>query len=467
MSLKLFNTMSRKKEVFTPLKPGVVTLYVCGHTVYNDPHIGNWRAYIAWDILLRTLVANDYQVNHVQNITDVGHLTDDQDHGEDKLQKAAEKERKTAWEIAELYIQRTEAGRKQLGIIKASHSPRATEYIDQQIEHIEKLEKNGFIYEIKNDGIYFDTAKLSSYGRLARLDIEGLRSGARVKNVGKRNLTDFALWKFTPEGTKRDMQWPSPWGIGFPGWHLECSVMAEDLLGEQIDIHTGGIDHIPVHHTNEIAQTESVTGKKFVNYWLHSKHMMVNGAKMSKSLGNAYTLADLTNRKYDLRAFRLLILTSHYRTESNFTWKLMNGAQSRLNRWQAMADLRWQSSGDALSMSPVFTRSAEVAEQALNDDLDTPGAMRALEDSFNTLKKQGLASTDLEAFKTLLDFIDRRLGVNLFLDDISNEAKTIISDRETARVQNDFSKSDELRDQLLAEGILLSDNQQGTIWSRS
>ncbi len=467
MSLKLFNTMSQKKELFTPLNSDVVTLYVCGLTVYDDPHIGNWRAYITWDILLRTLRANGYNVEHVQNITDVGHLTDDEDSGEDKLQKAAEKERKTAWEIAEVYIQRTEEGRQQLNIIKATHSPRATEYMNQQIEHIKKLEKNGFTYEIKNDGIYFDTSKLNDYGKLARLDVEGLRSGARVKNVGKRNTTDFALWKFTPKGVKRDMEWESPWGTGFPGWHLECSVMAGDLLGEQIDIHTGGIDHIPVHHTNEIAQTESVTGKTFVNYWLHNKHMMVNSAKMSKSLGNVYTLADLIDRKYDLRAFRLLVLTSHYRTESNFTWKLMNASQSRLKRWQAMSDLRWQTSDDTPSMNQVFSRSIKEASEALNDDLDTPRALRALEESFNTLEKQGLAAKDLKSFRALLDFIDDRLGVDLLLSDISKETKTMISKRETARAKSDFSKSDELRDKLLAIGIRLNDTQQGTTWSRS
>lgn len=466
MKLKLYNTMTRKKEEFEPLVDTEVTLYTCGHTVYGDPHIGNWRAYITWDILLRTLRANNFSVNHAQNITDVGHLTDDEDSGEDKLQKTANKERKTAWEIAEFYSKRTDEARAKLGIIKSTHSPKATEYMEQQIEFIEQLEKKGVTYEIKNDGIYFDTSKLKDYGRLARLDVEGLREGARVKNVGKRNVTDFALWKFTPKGVKRDMEWDSPWGRGFPGWHLECSVMAGDLLGDQIDIHTGGVDHIPIHHTNEIAQTETVTGGTFVNYWLHNKHMMVNGAKMSKSLGNAYTIDDLISKRYDLRAFRLLILTSHYRTQSNFTWKLMNAAQSRLKRWQAMADLRWQTDKSTPSLIEAINTSISEATDALNNDLDTPGALKGLEDSFNKLEKQKLASGDGEVFLAFLNFIKERLGVDLLLDDVSPEIYSLIGERETARDEKDFEKSDKFRDELLSLGVRVNDTASGSTWSR-
>lgn len=465
MSLRLYNTMSRSKEEFKPLGDEV-TLYACGHTVYGDPHIGNWRAYITWDILLRTLKANGYKVNHVQNITDVGHLTDDEDSGDDKLQQTANKERKTSWEVAEYYTQRTEEGRKQLSILKPTHNPKATDYMKQQIKLVKQLEAKDYTYIIEGDGVYFDTSKLDDYGKLARLDIDGLRSGARVKNVGKRNLTDFALWKFTPKGVKRDMEWDSPWGKGFPGWHLECSVMANDILGDQIDIHTGGVDHIPIHHTNEIAQTESITGKDFVKYWMHNKHMMVNGTKMSKSLGNIYTISDLLERKYDLRAFRLLILTSHYRTESNFTWKLMNAAQSRLNRWQAMADLRWQTNNSEESITNVLTRSISGAEQALNDDLDTPQTLKSLEESFNLLEKTGLPKNDKAAFEGFLEFIDERLGVNLLLADIDPKTKELINQRVQTRKTKEFEKSDEIRDKLLKCGIKLNDTSSGTNWSR-
>ncbi len=467
MSLKLYNTMSRSEEEFKPLSADEVTLYTCGHTVYGDPHIGNWRAYITWDILRRTLRANGYSVNHVQNITDVGHLTDDEDSGEDKLQKTAEKERKTAWEVAEFYTARTEQAREKLGIIKPTHSPKATEYMAQQIELVKKLEAKGVTYEIKDDGIYFDTSTLKDYGKLARLDIEGLKSGARVKNVGKRNITDFALWKFTPKGVKRDMEWDSPWGKGFPGWHLECSVMANELLGDQIDIHTGGVDHIPIHHTNEIAQTETITGKTFVNYWLHNKHMMIDGTKMSKSLGNIYTIDDLLEKKYDLRAFRLLILTSHYRTESNFTWKLMNAAQSRLKRWQAMADLRRQTTNDGQSLKTTLEKSMAGVDEALNDDLNTPTALKSLEESFNSLEKQGLNHEDSKVFDEFLKFIDNRLGINLLLPDIPAKAKEIIKQREQARAKKDFAKSDELRDELLEQGVRINDSQSHTTWSRA
>ncbi len=459
--------MSRRSEVFKPHKPGNVSLYVCGLTVYDEPHIGNWSSYISWDILLRTLRANKYKVNHVQNITDVGHLTDDEDSGEDKLQKSANEERKTAWEIAKQYTKLAEVERKQLGIIKPTHSPKATDFMEQQIELVKKLEAKGYTYEIKDDGIYFDTSKLSDYGRLARIDTKGLRSGARVKNTGKRNITDFALWKFTPKGVSRDMEWNSPWGKGFPGWHLECSVMAVELLGEQIDIHTGGIDHIPIHHTNEIAQTESITGKTFVNYWLHKNHMKVNGTKMSKSLNNIYTLTDLTKRKYDLQAFRLLVLTSHYRTEGSFTWKLMNAAQSRLKRWQAMSDLRWQTNEQAESISNTLSTSISDVTKALNDDLDTPGAIKALEVSFNQLEKQGLTTKDLAKFDEFLQLIDTMLGINLLSDDIDKETKKLIAQRELVRLKKDFKASDQLRTEISSKGVQVNDTPYGTTWSRT
>lgn len=466
MSLKLYNTMSRKKEDFKPMGD-TVRLYTCGLTVYSEPHIGNWSSYIYWDILVRTLRANGFKVNRVQNITDVGHLTDDEDQGEDKLQKTAEKQRKTAWEVADYYIKRVAKEEKLLGLIKPSHSPRATDYIKQQIELVKRLEKAGYTYKIEGDGIYFDTSKLSDYGKLARLDIEGLRAGSRVAVGGKKHPTDFALWKFSPKSVKRDMEWDSPWGKGFPGWHLECSVMAMELLGDQIDVHTGGIDHIAVHHTNEIAQSETVTGKTFANYWIHANHMKVNGKKMSKSLGNVYALDDLTKRGFDLQAFRLLVLSSHYRTESNFTWKLMNAAQSRLKRWQAVADLRWQMREDADTSGGVIEKSIHEARAALNDDLDTPKALSSLEMTFNSLEKSGLSMKDEESFKKFMDFIKDQLGIDLYKPDIADEQKQLIEKRSLARQEKNFELSDNIRKKLLSQGITLKDTGETSVWSRS
>lgn len=466
MSLKIYNTMTRSNEELIPIESGKIRLYTCGHTVYSEPHIGNWATYIYWDVLVRNLRANGFEVEHVQNITDVGHLTDDEDQGEDKLQKAAEKERKTAWEIAEFYIDRTDYGAQILELEKPTHSPRATEYMDQQISLVKQLEDKGYTYTIEGDGVYFDTSKLDDYGKLARLDIEGLRDGARVRNDDKKNVTDFALWKFSPKGAKRDMEWESPWGVGFPGWHVECSVMAQDILGETIDVHTGGIDHISVHHTNEIAQSESVTGKEFSKLWVHANHIKVNGTKMSKSLGNVYTLLDLEKSNYDMRAFRLLVLSSHYRTESNFTWKLMDAAQSRLRRWQSVADLRWQAVDTNNNFEEIAELALTNAAEALDKDLDTPIAISQLESVFNFLENNPLPKTSIKEMNKFLEFINERLGINLLLQDIPASSKQLIKQRQQARDDKDFGKSDKLREQLNEIGLLINDTATGQIWSR-
>lgn len=455
--MKLYNTLTRQAEEFVPLEGNKVRLYTCGLTVYSQPHIGNWVAYIYWDILVRTLKASGYDVGRVQNITDVGHLTSDEDAGEDKMLKSALKEETTAWDVAEKYMKIADhEAFDLLGLIKPDHMPRATEYIQQQIDFVKILEQKGFTYVI-DDGVYFDTSKLKDYGKLARLDIEGLQFGARVEDTGKKNPTDFAVWKFSNSNEKRDMEWDSPWGVGFPGWHLECSVMARELLGDQIDIHTGGIDHIPVHHTNEIAQTEAVTGKKFSNFWVHANHMKVNGTKMSKSLGNIYTLQDILDKGYDLQAFKLLVLSKHYRTEGNFTWDIMEAAQNRLRNWQAAADLRWQ--------TPAVTSDSGVRPEddtlrALQDDLNTSKALAKIDVYFDSLMSTGTAPSGdaLLAIRNLL-------GVNLLKDDITNEQKQSIKDREAARQAKDWAKSDELRNQLQEQGIAVRDTPNGTLWS--
>lgn len=452
--MKLFNTLSRQIEEFVPQKKDEVSVYTCGLTVYSQPHIGNWVSYIYWDILVRTLTASGYKVNRVQNITDVGHLTSDEDAGEDKMLVGALREGKTAWEVADTYSKLAEdEAYNQLKLIRPNHLPRATDYIAQQIAFVQALESKGFTYSI-HDGVYFDTSKLSDYGKLARLDIEGLRFGARVADTGKRNPTDFAVWKFSNPNEHRDMEWDSPWGKGFPGWHLECSAIIKELLGECIDIHTGGVDHIPIHHTNEIAQSEALTGKKFVNYWLHANHIKVNGTKMSKSLGNIYTLEDITDKHFDLQAFKLLVLSKHYRTEGNFTWDILSATQNRLKNWQSAADLRWQ-----VTVPSSFSKQDLL--HTLQNDLDTPNAL-ALIDSWveDTLTSHAYISE-----QTLTDIRDL-LGINLFKDDISDAQKQVIKERESVRQQQDWVKSDQLRDQLLEQGIELRDIPGKTLWNR-
>ncbi|MBC7459091.1 cysteine--tRNA ligase, partial [Candidatus Saccharibacteria bacterium] len=325
MSLKFHNQLSHSVESFTPLAEGKVSLYTCGPTVYNALHVGNWTAYIYWDTLVRVLQANDLTVDRVMNITDVGHLVSDADDGEDKLEKGAKREGKTAWEVAAYYTDDFLEGMKRLNLIAPTYISKATDYIEQQLELVRVLQSKGFTYQI-NDGIYFDTAKFPSYDEFAGLDLDAQKAGARVEyNPEKRNHSDFALWKFTPAGETRDMEWETPANLtddgkerpGFPGWHLECSAMAMSLLGNTIDIHTGGIDHIPVHHTNEIAQSEAATGQTFAHYWLHNNHLKVNGTKISKSLDNGYTLDDLEEKGYTPIDFRLFVLQSSYHNESN------------------------------------------------------------------------------------------------------------------------------------------------------
>lgn len=341
--VKLYNTLTRQKDTLKPLDDKTVKIYTCGLTVYSQPHIGNWVGYVYWDILIRLLRYEGLNVVRTQNITDVGHLTSDDDSGEDKMEKGAKTEGKTAWNVAEKYIAiATHEAYNVLQLIKPDHLVRATDYIKQQIDFARQLEAKGFTYIIEGDGLYFDTSKLNDYGKLARLDIDGLEAGARVSVEGKRNITDFAIWKFSPKDSQRDMEWESPWGVGFPGWHLECSVIARETLGDQIDIHTGGIDHIPVHHTNEIAQTESVTGKQFAQIWLHNNHIKVDGHKMSKSLKNIITLDDILDHGFSPAAFKVAVLSKHFQTEGNFTWEIMKSANQRYKNWQRAASLRHQ-----------------------------------------------------------------------------------------------------------------------------
>lgn len=472
--MKLYNTMSRTVETLQPADGQTVRIYTCGLTVYSQPHIGNWLGYIYWDVLVRTLRAEGYDVERTQNITDVGHLVSDDDSGEDKMEKGARAEGLTAWDVAKKYSDIAEhEAYNLLGLVRPDHLTPATSCIDKQIEFAKALEEKGYLYRI-DDGMYFDTSKLSDYGKLARLDIAGLQAGARVDMAGKKNPTDFAVWKFSPSGQKRDMEWDSPWGVGFPGWHLECSVIARETLGDTIDIHTGGIDHIPVHHTNEIAQTESVTGKPFASIWLHNNHIKVDGQKMSKSLGNIYTLQDILDRGYSLDAFKLVALSKHFQTEGNFTWDILEAAANRLNNWRATAVLRHQThdtlrddsekSTDDQSLSLLAT--AHAIREALSDNLDTPSALAIIDEAFTRVGSKSLDDIHQHALVQLLETIDDLLGLHLIAttSDISDEHKQLLVARERAREAKDWSESDRIRDELAGSGITLRDTPRGTAW---
>ncbi len=482
MSLQFHNQLTKRIDTFEPLIEGEVSLYTCGPTVYNSLTVGNWTAYVYWDTLIRVLVANGYEVNRVMNITDVGHLVSDADDGEDKLEKGAKREGKTAWEVAEFYTNDFLWGMEQLNLLPATHLPKATDFIAQQLELIRTLKDKGYTYQI-SDGIYFDTSKFPTYGSFAELDLEAQKAGARVEyNPEKHNPSDFALWKFTPFDEKRDMEWPTPVDVtvdgtnrpGFPGWHLECSAMAMSLLGESIDIHTGGIDHIPVHHTNEIAQSEAATGVRFANYWLHNNHLKVDGTKISKSLNNGYTLQDIEEKGFSPLDLRLFVLQSHYRTEGNFTFDNLAAARNRRLHWRNVAALRHQShdtlqpdniaEGDSKTVSLYATKQALV--EALSDDLNTPEAMALIDASFDTVLAHRVDDIHDHAFITLLECIDDLLGLKLLgtTPDITDDQKRLIIQRTRAREEQDYQKSDNIRDELEKSGIAVRDTASGPIW---
>lgn len=463
--MKLHNTRTRSPNEFTAAKDKPVRIYTCGPTVYDYQHIGNYLGYIYWDILIRTLKEQGYDVNRVMNITDVGHLVSDADEGEDKLEKGARREGKSAWEVAEFYTQDFMNSMKELNNLTPTRYAKATDFIPEQIALIQILEQKGYTYVI-SDGVYFDTSKFPSYADFARLNLGEQIEGARVEtNPEKRNPSDFALWKLSPAGTQRDMEWDSPWGKGFPGWHIECSAIAMNLLGETLDIHTGGIDHIPIHHTNEIAQSEAASGKRFSNFWLHNNFLLVNGTKISKSLGNGYTLADLAARGFSAMDFRLFVLQSQYRNESNFTWENLQAAKNRLVSYQAMADLRWQAKDIPAQSPDDIKNTLNEIRHALQDDLNTPIALAALSGLTDNLPV--LSTQNLEVFNDFLSKLDELLGLRLSEStDIADEQKSLIAQREKAREEKNWTQADKLRAKLADQGIEINDTTYGPIWSR-
>jgi cysteinyl-tRNA synthetase len=468
--MQLYNTSTKKIEHIQPQTHTQVTIYTCGPTVYDYPHIGNWFTFIRYDLLIRTLRLAGLKTNWIMNITDVGHLVSDADDGEDKLEKGARREGKTAWDIAAFYSGYFEQGMERLAMLHPNGMPKATDHIPEQIVLIQKLEANGLTYVI-DDGVYYDTSKFPTYTKFAELDLADQQASGRVAvNKQKRNQSDFALWKFSAKNQQRDMEWGSPWGVGFPGWHLECSAMAMKYLGKTIDIHAGGIDHIPVHHTNEIAQSEGATRQTFSNYWMHTNHITIEGEKISKSLGNTITLEDIEAKGFSLQAFRLYVLESHYRTQSKFSWDNLAAAQNRLKNYQNFADMRFQlkDSGNTLPEN-YFGLQEKNITNILTNDLHTPAALSAINEVVDYVGSHGLSSNPevergLHAF---INFLDRALGIHLASSqDISDEQKLTISNRLQARTDKDWTKSDELRDQLAAQGIGLRDTGNETIWYR-
>lgn len=462
--LKFYNTPSRKIEEFKPLNPENVKVYTCGPTVYASPHIGNWVAFIYWDILVRTLQLNGYNVTRTMNITDVGHLVSDEDDGEDKLEKGARREGKTVWEVAEFYTNEFLKGMRDLNLITPDNLSKATDFIPEQIEIIENLSKKDFTYKT-SDGIYFDTAKFPKYADFAHLDLENLKAGARVNfNPEKKNLSDFALWKWSPKDQKRGMEWEYCGRMGFPGWHLECSAIAINTLGETIDIHTGGIDHIPVHHTDEITQSETFTGKTFSNYWLHCNHMTSEGKKISKSLGNGFTLEQIISQGFSPMDFKMFVLQSQYRTESNFSFENLKSAQNRLKNWQNIASLRWQVKGNDGTIPSLATK--QIILEEVNDNLDTPKALAKIDEIFGEIIKANPEKLNYDNLLELIEFIDELLGLNLITStpDIPDEIKMKIIERTNARAEKNWAKSDEIRDELLSKNIILRDTPKKSFW---
>lgn len=456
MDIKLYNSLSRQIEDFKPLKKGAVGLYTCGPTVYNYAHIGNLRTYVFEDILKRALEYNGYKVKHIMNITDVGHLTDDADTGEDKMEKGSAREGKTAWEVAKFYEQAFMNDLAELNIQPANKYPRATGHIKEQIHLIKTLEEKGFIYKT-GDGIYFDTSKLPNYGVLANLKNQHLQAGSRVAVGDKKNPTDFALWKFSTAGGKRQMEWPSPWGVGFPGWHIECSAMAAKYLGVPFDIHCGGIDHIPVHHTNEIAQTEGATGKMLANYWLHGEFLLMGSDKMAKSGDNFVTLATLKEKGISPLAYRYLLLQTHYRKQLTFSWEALKAAENGLRNFLSEASVLYDHKENKYSKEKQ-KNIEEKFKQKINDDLDLPGAFALIRESMNNaeLSVEYLFKFDEVLglnIKTILKLIDKKVPAPI---------RKLLDEREAARANKDWAKSDELRKELETLGYTVKDTADGT-----
>ena len=451
--LKLYNTLSRKKEIFNPLSDNTVKMYSCGPTVYNFAHIGNMRTYVFMDILRRTLKFCGYKLKGVMNVTDVGHLLSDSDDGEDKMEVAARKQQKSVKEIADTYAKAFFEDLEKLNIEKPEIIAYATEHIKEMIEYVKELQKAGYAYEI-SDGIYFDTSKFKDYGKLSGIDIENQLAGARVEvNDEKRNSIDFALWK--KADPNHIMQWESPWGMGYPGWHIECSAMSRKYLGMPFDIHTGGVDHIPIHHENEIAQNEALTKNKSVNFWMHGEFMLVDNGKMSKSLNNTYTISDLKEKGYSAMDFRYFCLNTHYRKKLNFTFDSMNFAKTSYRRLKEQLLLHKNSK--AVTDKKVIEEYKEKFKNAVEDDLNIPLALGILWTMLKEEKSKDIYDTAI--------YFDKVLGLNLDKEEseekpqptLPRKITELAEKRKQAKAEKNFVLADSLRNEIENKGYSIID----------
>ncbi|MDR3293829.1 MAG: cysteine--tRNA ligase [Clostridiales bacterium] len=457
--LKIYNTLTRRKEEFVPIDGEGVRMYSCGPTVYSYAHIGNFRTYVFTDLLRRVLKYDGFKINGIMNITDVGHLLSDGDTGEDKMQKSAREQNKSPYEIAEFYTKAFLTDIEKLNIDMPERLVKATDHIADMIEYVKELEKKGYAYEI-SDGIYFDIAKFSGYGKLSGVNLDEQIAGSRVEvNSEKHGPYDFALWKKAEK--EHIMQWDSPWGMGYPGWHIECSAMSIKYLGRHFDIHTGGVDHVPIHHENEIAQNEAMTGEKSVNYWIHSEFLLVDNGKMSKSLKNNYTVSDLEQRGYTALDYRFFCLNAHYRKKLNFTFEGMDGAKTALVRLKkAVAEHK---NGTEKIDSEVLTEYKREFEKAINDDLNIPLALGVL---FKLIKEKKSA----EIYRVILD-TDRIFGLKLdeeIQEDAATEAPPVpteitalAEERKAAKAAKDYAKADEVRKRIEEKGYRVADTKEG------
>ena len=456
MDLKIYNTLSRSKEVFVPVRPGRVGIYTCGPTVYNYAHIGNLRTYIFMDILRRVFAFNGYKVKSVMNITDVGHLLSDADDGDDKMSMAAAEQKKTPEEIAEFYSAAFFRDIARLNVRRPDVTPKATEHIGDMIKIVQALLDKGYAYET-DDGIYFDISKFTDYGKLSGANLEEQLAGARVDiNTGKRHPADFALWK--KAAPNHIMKWPSPWGMGYPGWHIECTAMSNKYLGDVFDIHTGGIDHVPIHHENEIAQAEAWLGKKAVNYWMHSEFMLVDGGKMSKSLGNTYTVDDLAAKGYTPMEFRYMCLNVQYRQKLNFTWEAMAAAKTAYERLSAL--LYRHKTAPAPENRPEIEKYLGEFHEAINDDLNVPMAMGVLWKMLRLPAGKDVYDAALVMDKVFaLDF--DKVASPDHTAEAPPEIREMAEKRREVRRNKNWAESDRLRDEIAAKGYKVLDTADG------
>ncbi|HOW60332.1 MAG TPA: cysteine--tRNA ligase [Candidatus Moranbacteria bacterium] len=469
--MKFYNTLSKTKEEFKSINPGKIGMYTCGPTVYDFIHIGNIRAYLLSDTIRRYLEYNGYEVRLIKNITDVGHLTEDDisqgDSGEDKMMKAADKEKKKPEDIAKFYEDYFRQVEKEMNILPAQYFPKATAHIPQMIKIIKGLLEKGFAYE-KNGNVFFDVTKFPDYGKLSGNTLENLKVGARLEeHPDKKNPWDFALWLKAPK--EHLLKWESPWGVGYPGWHIECTAMSTEYLGNTLDIHTGGEDNIFPHHEAEIAQTECYTGQKFVNYWLHLRHLMVDGQKMSKSKGNFYKLDDIKEKGFSPMDLRLLLLSAHYRSQVNFTWDVMEQSRKNLQRINDFVlNMEVVVAGNILASESFNLKSfQEKFEAAMNDDLNTPLALSVLYEMISEINKlsatNSLSSDDAKKILAFWKKINSVFGLVLSGQaEIPQEIKDLVQKREDARKGKDFKKSDDLRELIEKKGYILEDTKDGT-----